>query len=389
MIYLDNAASTMPWGDVVEAMMPYLTEEYGNPSTIYSIGKSAKAAVDKARGHVAEFFSCKPEQVIFTSGGSEGNSFVFRGLVDYLNREHKPHILVSAVEHDSVLGVAQMLSMAGFDVERIPVQSTGEVRVSDVESRIRSDTGLVSVMYVNNETGAVNPVDDIGAICAKHGVLFHTDCVQAAGTYKIDVEKIGCDFATISGHKIHSVKGIGAIYAKERNRLTPLIYGGGFQEFGYRGGTENVPGIVALGKACEISNKSIHDDLIKVSTRKQIFYTELKSALAGFGIDGILHINGQSPVIPGKILNLRFDGVDAETLLLMLDAKGVIVSAGSACRSHEADPSNVLIEMGLSVEEARSSIRVSFSVMNTNENVAKAARFIAECANILVEYSEG
>ena len=387
-IYLDNAATTKPLDDVVNAMMPYLKEEYGNPGAIYSLGKEARDAVGEARSKVAEFFGCEPEQVIFTSGGSEGNNFVFRGLSEYLRWKHKMHILVSSVEHDSVFHAASALAKDGFEVEYIPVSPTGEVRVSDVENMIRKETGLVSVMYVNNETGAVNPVEDIGAVCAKRGVLFHADCVQAAGAHKIDVRRIGCDFATMSGHKIHSVKGVGAIFVKEVDRLNPLIYGGAEQEFGYRGGTENVPGIVALGKACEISNASIHENMIKVSTTKQIFYATLKETLEGFGLGDILHINGPSPVVPGKILNIRLDGVDAQTLLLLLSAKDIFVSAGSACRSHEAEPSHVLTAMGLSRDEARSSIRVSFSTMNTRDEVIEAAKFTAECASILIGYSE-
>lgn len=383
MIYLDAAATTPLDPRALRDMMPYLTSEYGNPGMLYQLGRTTAQAVDKARKQVAEFINASPEQIVFTSGGSEANNLALRGVCDYLKSQGRTHILISAVEHDSVLRAAQALAKDGFDVEYLPVSSDCVVSAAAVEATIKPQTGLVSVMYVNNETGAVDPIEDIGAICMKRGVLFHTDCVQAAGCHLIDVVKIGCDLLSISSHKICGPKGVGALYVKDRAKLSPIISGGPEQEFGLRGGTENVPGIVGFGKACEISTASLHEDCIWVSTLKQRFFTALNDALSANGEDGILHVNGPSPVTPGKTLNIRIDGVDGQTLLLMLDGLGVYLSAGSACCSHEIEPSHILTAMGLTKEQARSSIRVSFYRMNTAEEVVKAAGDIAESVRLL------
>ena len=383
MIYLDNAATTQMDERVLDAMMPYLTTEYGNAGTLYKFGRAANEAVQKARAQVAALINAEPEQVIFTSGGSEANNLVFHGLKDYLKSVGKTHILASAVEHDSVLRAAESLIKDGFHVEYIPVSSECRVSPAVIEDALRADTGLVSVMFANNETGAINPIEDIGTICMKRGILFHTDCVQAAGCYPIDVVKIGCDFLSVSSHKIHGCKGIGALYAKDKSKLTPIVYGGSEQEFGLRGGTENVAGIVGFGKACEISSKSLHEDTVWVSTLKQRFFMALNEALKDMGDEGCVHVNGMSILTPGKTINLRMDGVDGETLLLMLDGKGVCVSAGSACRSHEAEPSHVLSAMGLSKDEARASIRISFSKKNTADEAVRAAQILAGCISTL------
>lgn len=359
--------------------MPYLTTQYGNAGTLYKFGRAANRAVQEARARVARFIGGNPNNIIFTSGGSEANNLVFHGVKDYLKRIGRTHILVSAVEHDSVLRAAESLMKDGFDVEYIPVLDSGAVPSAAVERALRADTGLVSVMYVNNETGTENPVDDIGSICLKHGVLFHTDCVQTAGCHPIDVTDIGCDFLSISSHKIHGPKGVGALYAKDTSVLSPLIYGGHDQEFGLRAGTENVAGIVGFGRACEISNAQQNEDRTTVSILKQRFVTELQNHLG----DETVHINGTSLLSPGKTVNLRIDGVDNESLILMLDNMDICVSAGSACQSHESKPSHVLTAMGLTTEEARSSIRVSFSRMNTVDEVTDAAHIMASFIDVL------
>lgn len=383
MIYLDNAATTQMDERVLEAMMPYLTTEYGNAGTLYKFGRAANEAVQNARAQVAALINAEPEQIIFTSGGSEANTLVFRGLKDYLKTIGKTHVLVSAVEHDSVLRAAESLIKDGFYIEYLPAHSDGTIFAQNVEDAITPKTGLVSVMYVNNETGAVNPIEEIGTICMKRGILFHTDCVQAAGCHPIDVEKIGCDFLSLSSHKIHGPKGVGALFAKDKSVLTPIIFGGAEQEFGLRAGTENAAGIVGFGTACEISTKSVHEDCIWVSTLKQRFYMALTDALKKNGCSDIVHTNGPSVLNPGKTLNLCFSGIDGQTLLLMLDGKNICISAGSACRSHEAEPSHVLTAMGLTADEARNSIRISFSRMNTADEVVDAANIIASCIEIL------
>lgn len=308
---------------------------------------------------------------------------MFQGLKEYLKSIGKTHILVSAIEHDSVLKAAHSLIKDEFYIEYLPAHSDGKVFVQSVEDAITPKTGLVSVMYVNNETGAVNPIEEIGTICMKRGILFHTDCVQAAGCHPIDVEKIGCDFLSLSSHKIHGPKGVGTLFAKDKSVLTPIIFGGAEQEFGLRAGTENVAGIVGFGEACEISSKSLHEDCIWVSTLKQRFYMALTDALKKSGRTDIVRTNGPSVLNPGKTLNLCLSGIDGQTLLLMLDGKNICISAGSACRSHEAEPSHVLTAMGLTADEARSSVRISFSRMNTADEAVDAANIIASCIEIL------
>ncbi len=383
MIYLDAAATTQIDRRVLESMMPYLTTQYGNAGTLYKFGRAANEALQSARAQVSRFVGADNGSIIFTSGGSESNNLVFHGAKEYLKRIGRTHVLVSAVEHDSVLRAAESLTKEGFDVGYIPVQGDGSVSLTTLEGLLRPDTGLVSVMYVNNETGTVNPVCDIGSLCMKHGVLFHTDCVQAAGCHPINVVEIGCDFLSVSSHKIHGPKGVGALYVKDMATVAPLIHGGSEQEFGLRGGTENVAGIVGFGRACELSAAQLQEDKTYVSSLKQRFVTELTDALKEQGMDGIIHINGGSIMAPGKTVNLRIDGVDNESLILMLDNKEICISAGSACQSHESNPSHVLTAMGLTMEEARSSVRVSFSRMNTMEEIIEAAQTIAGFIGVL------
>lgn len=383
MIYLDNAATTQIDRRVLESMMPYLTTQYGNAGTLYRFGRAAHDAVQGARAQVSRFVGADNGSIIFTSGGSESNNLVFHGVKEHLKRIGRMHVLVSAVEHDSVLRAAESLTKEGVDVGYIPVQGDGSVSLTALEGLLRPDTGLVSVMYVNNETGAVNPVCDIGSICMKRGVLFHTDCVQAAGCHAISAVEIGCDFLSVSSHKIHGPKGAGALYVKDMATISPLIHGGVEQEYGLRGGTENVAGIVGFGRACEIAAAQLQEDKTYVSSLKQKFVMELTGALKEHGMNGIIHINGGSIMAPGKTVNLLIDGVDSESLILMLDSRGICVSSGSACRSHESKPSHVLTAMGLTMEEARSSIRVSFSRMNTTEEVIEAAQVIAGFIGVL------
>ena len=382
-IYLDNAATTKVAPEVLNAMMPYLSEQYGNPGSLYKFGRSANKAVQKARTQVSTLFNCEPENVIFTSGGSESNNMVFKGLRHQLLEAGKKNIVVSAIEHDSVLRAAEMLIKDGFYITYIQPDADGTVSAKAVEDAIQEDTGLVSVMYVNNETGAVNDIKGIGDICRQYKVLFHADCVQAAGQYPIDMNKCCVDFASVSSHKIHGAKGVGALYIRNFN-IQPMICGGSEQEFGLRGGTENVAGIVGFGEAAQMTVDTLREDLIQISSMKQRFYATLQSTLKAIGVEpDCIHTNGQPVIKPGKVLNLRIDGVDAESLLLMLDAKDIYISAGSACCSHEATPSHVLLAMGLSEEDARSSARISFSKYNNFEEVTDAAEEMAFCIKAL------
>lgn len=380
MIYLDNASTTQIDQGVLDEMMPYLKDKFGNPGTKYSIGREALSAVGKARERVANLIGASPEQIIFTSGGTEANNLALSSLL----LKDSSHIVTTKIEHDSVLNCLRALELQkDFSVTYISPMRNGSVSVSDVADALTESTGMVSVMCVNNETGIENPVSEIGYLCKERGISFHTDCVQAITDREIDVNKIVCDYLSISSHKIHGAKGVGALYVRDTNTLAPIIHGGHHQEFGLRGGTENVPGIVGFGKACELLRNGRDTYNPYVCMLKTEFCAALRHYLANRGIEKVLHINGDSEKQDGKIINLRFDNVDGETLVLLLDACGVCVSAGAACRSHESEPSAVLTAMGLEPDEARNSIRVSFSRFNTLIEVREAAKIIADCVRTL------
>lgn len=394
MIYLDNSATTPIHPEVLKAMMPYLKGGYGNAGAVYRIGRESAKAIQKAREQVAQLFNASADQIVFTSGGSEGNNMVFSyGMRCMLEERGKKHVVISQIEHDSVYEAAtHMFKPSGkadikddFYTQFIHIKSDGTVDVKHLEALLDEDEsiGLVSVMYVNNETGAVNPINHIGEICRERGIIFHTDCVQAAGCHTIDTNTIGCDFATISGHKIHAPKGIGAIYIKDKTLARSLIYGGTNQEFGLRGGTENVAGIVGLGKACDLICSDFGTQRVTVSLLKRLFYGNMISYLKEAHLEDKIHVNGASVGDVGKTLNLRVENIDSETLLLMLDAKGVCISAGSACHSHKSEPSRVLTAMGLSDDEARDSVRISFSSTNTPAEVEEAAAIFSSCIEAL------
>ena len=394
MIYLDNSATTPIHPEVLKAMMPYLKGGYGNAGAVYRIGRESAKAIRKAREQVAQLFNASADQIVFTSGGSEGNNMVFSyGMRCMLEERGKKHVVISQIEHDSVYEAAtHMFKPSGkadikddFYTQFIHIKSDGTVDVKHLEALLDEDEsiGLVSVMYVNNETGAVNPINHIGEICGERGIIFHTDCVQAAGCHTIDTNTIGCDFATISGHKIHAPKGIGAIYIKDKTLARSLIYGGANQEFGLRGGTENVAGIVGLGKACDLICSDFGTQRVTVSLLKRLFYGNMISYLKEAHLEDKIHVNGASVGDVGKTLNLRVENIDSETLLLMLDAKGVCISAGSACHSHKSEPSRVLTAMGLSDDEARDSVRISFSSTNTPAEVEEAAAIFSSCIEAL------
>lgn len=394
MIYLDNSATTPIHPDVLNAMMPYLKGGYGNAGAVYRIGRESAKAIQKAREQVAQLFNASANQIVFTSGGSEGNNMVFSyGMRCMLEELGKKHVVISQIEHDSVYEAAtHMFKPSGnvnikddFYTQFIHTKSDGTVDVKHLEALLDEDEsiGLVSVMYVNNETGAVNPINHIGEICRDRGILFHTDCVQAAGCHPIDANIIGCDFATISGHKIYAPKGIGAIYIKDKTLARSLIYGGTNQEFGLRGGTENVASIVGLGKACDLICSDFGTQRVTVSLLKRLFYENMTSYLKELNLEDRIHVNGASVGDVGKTLNLRVEDIDSETLLLMLDAKGVCISAGSACHSHRSEPSRVLTAMGLSDDEARDSVRISFSSTNTPAEIEEAAAIFSSCIKTL------
>lgn len=387
MIYLDNAATTQVAPEVIDAMMPYLTDDYGNAGSLYSLGRQAAEAVANARSQVANCIGAQPEQIIFTSGGAEANNLAFKGIAPDLKSKGKTHLITTKIEHDSVLNTVKEMNIKdGFDISYLEVNREGRVPVGiteEIRKTINDNTGLISMMYVNNEIGSVNHIQQACMIAHNGGVLFHTDCVQALGSIEIDVEKLGCDFLSISSHKIHGAKGTGALYVRNPKLLSPLIIGGEEQEFGYRGGTENVAGIVGFGKACELMQQNFNKTQERITYLKKLFFDVLLHNLKDFGLDMCMSFNGISPYHSGKILNLRFKNIDAQTLVLYLDTKGVCVSAGSACRSRESKPSNVLLAIGLTPDEARSSVRFSFSHYLTDEQVFEAAKITASAIQVL------
>lgn len=381
MIYLDNAATTLMDPRVLDAMLPYLTDEYGNAGSLHTAGRQAYHAVEEAREKVAALFSCLPGQVIFTSGGTEGNNAVIRHFA-----YHGRTLLTSDTEHDSVNHCADFYAKLGL-MRRLGVcdltNPNGTVNM-DVLRAVRTDFGACSVQYVNNETGAVNPVQEIGELCTKNGAWFHTDCVQAAGYFPINVNEILCDFATVSAHKIHGPKGVGALYVRSPDKFNPMIRGGSEQEFGLRGGTENVAGIVGFGKAVELSLDEMERTRREMPILKSTFYMGLMTGLSRAEVPlGIVHINGLDLREDGRILNLMIHGVDGESLVLAMDAAGVCISAGSACRSKTVQPSHTLTAMGLSEEEARQSVRISFARTDTISEVYDASQIMANAVALL------
>lgn len=383
MIYLDNASTTQLNKTILAGMMPFLENQYGNPGSIHQLGFQAKEAISQARQDVAEYLGARPEQIIFTSSGSEANNLALQGIKYYLRNQMKTHIIVSSIEHHSTLEAVKSLERCGFEIDYVNPDHTGVVTVEAVRSLVQDNTGLVCVMYVNNELGSENQVEEIGALCRECGALFMSDAVQAAGTFQINVECMHCDLLTISSHKIHGPKGIGALYCRNPEIITPIIYGGAEQEFGLRGGTENVAGIVGFGLACKDLIKHAKENSAAVDSVKREFMKAFMQSLSKYGIQDCVQINADCVNRHGKILSLTFAGVDGETLLLMMDAHGICASAGSACNSTEQVPSYVLKAIGLSDEQARCTVRLSFSMLNLFDDMAEAAATAADCVAVL------
>ena len=378
MIYLDNASTTEMDDAVLVSMIPYLTWNFGNAGSLHSMGRRAHDAIQHAREQVAKFINASPEQIIFTSGGTEANNMVCNNAI---SEACYAYIIVSEYEHDSILGWGDYL----INVSKDGIVNSDALLGNIVKAVSEYPfTPLVSIMHTNNELGTVNPIPQIGELCRKYNVPFHTDCVQAAGFSELDVEKFKCDFLTLSSHKIHGPKGVGALYVRNPDDFSPLIHGGKSQEFGLRGGTENVAGIVGFGTACELSGEHLEENRNKIMSNHKTFTDALECYLDVRGILDRLHYNTPKN-IPAKVLNIRFDGIRAESLLMMLDAEGVCASAGSACNASNGEPSHVLKAIGLTDDEARSSIRVSFSKDNDFDDCDIAASVIAKCVDKLLK----
>lgn len=360
-VYADNSATTKISKEVLDAMMPYLTEGYGNPSSIYKLGRDSKRAIETAREKCAAALGCSPSEIYFTGGGSESDNWALIGTAHKLAPTGKKHIITTAVEHHAILHTCAALEKEGFEVTYLPVDSEGKISLTELENAIRPDTALVSIMYANNEIGVINPISEIGKICRKKGVLFHTDAVQAVGNVPINVTEQSIDMLSLSGHKIHAQKGVGILYIRKGINLPNLINGGG-QERSKRAGTENVPAIVGLGVALENAVSDIPGKIEKVS--------KMRDRL----IDGLLKIertrlNGsRTDRLCGNV-NISVEGVEGESLLLSLDLKGICASSGSACTSGSLDPSHVLLALGLPHEVAHGSLRLSISDETTDEDI--------------------
>ena len=361
LIYVDNSATTPISKEVLDAMMPWLTEGYGNASSIYSKGREAGWALKGAREQIASILGAQPNEIYFTSGGSESDNWAIKGAAATMAKRGKKHIITSAFEHHAVLHSCAALEKQGFEVTYVPVHENGIVRVEDIEAAIRPDTGLVTIMYANNEIGTVQPIKEIGALCRKHKIWFHTDAVQAFGHVPINVEEQNIDMLSVSGHKIHAQKGVGLLYVK-RGVVLPNLIDGGAQERGKRAGTENIAGIVGLAKAMKIASQNIEER----GERTRVLRDKL--------IDNILKIertrlNGdREQRLPGNV-NISIEGIEGESLLLSLDMYGICASSGSACTSGSLDPSHVLLAIGLCHEVAHGSLRISLSDENTMEDV--------------------
>ena len=360
-VYADNAATTSVSKKVVEAMLPYMTEHFGNPSSLYGIGQTAASAVRTARQQVAAALGADEKEIFFTSGGSEADNWAIKGAAALGAKKGKKHLITTKFEHHAVLHTMAALEKEGFKVTYLDVYENGIVKLEDVEKAITDETCLVTIMYANNEIGTIQPIAEIGKLCHDKGVLFHTDAVQAVGHVKIDVKEQNIDMLSLSGHKFHAVKGIGALYCKKGLRLPNLIEGGS-QESGRRAGTENVPGIVGLGVAITEMVENLEENYNKTK--------ELRDRLFE-GASKISHsrINGDKEQrLPGNF-SMCFEGVEGESLLLMLDMNGISASSGSACTSGSLDPSHVLLSIGLKHEVAHGSLRLSLNEHNTVEDV--------------------
>ena len=360
-VYADNAATTSVSKAALDAMLPYLTENYGNPSSLYAFGQKATEALTEARATVAACINADPREITFTSGGSEADNQAIVSAAKLGARKGKKHLISTQFEHHAVLHTLAKLEKEGFEVTLLDPHADGVIRVEDVEAAIRPDTALVTIMFANNEIGTVQPIAEIGALCREKGVPFHTDAVQAAGHMPIDVKAMNIDMLSMSGHKFHAPKGVGVLYARRGLPLTNIIEGGA-QERGKRAGTENVAGIVALAAALKESCEHMEENTAKIIPMRDKLFAEL-SKIPHSKINGSLEHH-----VPGTV-NMCFEGIEGESLLLMLDDAGICASSGSACTSGSLDPSHVLLSIGLPHEVAHGSLRLSIGEYNTMEQI--------------------
>ena len=372
-VYADNAATTPIDRRVLDKMLPFLTTEYGNASTLYQLGKSSHLALEEARKEIALTLNADPSEIFFTGGGSESDNMALRGAMKSPQAKGRKHMITSTIEHPAILRTAEALEKEGYKVTYLPVDSTGKVRLTDLEAAITEDTALVSIMFANNEVGTINDIAEIGALCRSKGVLFHTDAVQAFGHVPVDVKAMNIDVLSLSGHKINAPKGVGAIYIRKGVMLTPVITGGG-QEKGRRSGTENIAGIVGLGEAARLKREHLQQEM------------EYVGGLSRKLIDGVMQfpqtiLTGHpTDRLPGTC-SFCINAIEGESLVLLLDMHGICASTGSACSTGSLDPSHVLLGLGLPHEIAHGSLRLTLGTQNTKEDVD----YILEKLKLVVE----
>ena len=378
-VYADNAATTCVSKTALDAMMPYLTEQYGNPSSLYAFAQNAKEALENARKTVADIIGAQPKEIYFTSGGSEADNQAIVSMAKVGALKGKKHLISTKFEHHAVLHTLKKLEKEGFEVTLLDVHEDGVVRLEDLEAAVREDTALVTIMFANNEIGTVQPIKEIGEFCRARKIPFHTDAVQAPGHMPINVQEMNIDLLSMSGHKFHAPKGVGVLYAKTGMPLFNIIEGGA-QERGKRAGTENIPGIVALAAALKESVDNMEANTAKIIPMRDKLFTEL-SKIPHSKINGSLEHH-----VPGTV-NMCFEGIEGESLLLLLDAKGVCASSGSACTSGSLDPSHVLLSLGLPHEVAHGSLRLSIGEYNTMEEIDHIIKVVPEVVAYLRDIS--
>ena len=366
-VYLDNNATTPVLPEVFEAMRPYFAEHFGNASSIHHHGQETRAAVERARESVAALLGCRASEVVFTSGGTEADNLAISGVT-----QPGDHVITSTIEHHAVLNSCKHLEAIGCEVTYVPVDGRGSVDPDDVRRALRPGTRLITIMMANNETGVVQPLEQIGKIAAEADVYFHTDAVQAAGKVPIDVKRLGCDLLSISGHKLHAPQGVGALYVGKGTILQPMFHGGS-HERSRRAGTENVPGIIGLGKAAELAREALNrGDLAQMSAMRDQIEERILSEVEATGVNG-----KGAPRVPNTT-NIHFDYIEGESLVIALDLKGLAVSTGAACSSGAIEPSHVLTAMGLPSEIARASLRFSLGKQNTPEEIQFALDLVPQ-----------
>ena len=378
-IYMDNAATTKVKKEVLDAMMPYFTEKYGNPSSVYSLGSASKIAVEKAREQVANALGADKKEIFFTGGGSESDNWAIKGIA-LKHRDKGNHIITTKIEHHAILHTCEYLQKHGFDVTYLDVDKDGKIDLEQLKDSITDKTILVSIMFANNEIGTIQPIKKIGEICKEKKIYFHTDAVQAVGNIKIDVKEMNIDLLSLSAHKLYGPKGVGVLYIKQGIKIDSLIAGGG-QERNKRAGTENVPGIVGLGKAIELAYENLDENNKKLIELRERLITKIQENIKHTKLNG-----HRTDRLPGNV-NFCFEYIEGESLLLSLDIEGIAASSGSACTSGTLDPSHVLLAIGLPHEIAHGSLRLSLGSFNTEEEVDYVVEKLVEIVDRLRKMS--